>query len=103
MSSPIDIAERRAAASSDPDLFLAAFHAGRQAGPGEDTDAYVRALITQGEHVAVAGYLEGLASRRELPAGVHASNCGCTPCRLRRDMRAYTERLRLGCRKQVSA
>ncbi|MBI0296759.1 hypothetical protein JBE04_20420 [Streptomyces sp. PRKS01-29] len=102
MSTPIDIAERRAAASSDPNLFLAAFHLGAQATASEDTDGYVRALIGQGDHAAAAGYLEGLASRRQLPPGVHTSLCGCVPCRVRRDERAYAK-WQKACRKQVAA
>ena len=102
MSTPIERAETRAERSSDPRLFRLAFHAGRQTGPGEDTDAYVRSLLKQGDTAAVAGYLEGLASRRRLPAGVHPSKCACTGCQVKRDCRRYTLRLR-ACRKQVAA
>lgn len=100
---PFERAEARAAQSSDPAMFRAAFHLGRQAKPGEDTDGYVRQLTAQGETAALAGYLEGLASRRQHPVGVYLSTCGCMPCRVRRDETAYTERLRLGCRKQVAS
>ena len=102
MSIPIERAEARATASSDPTLFRSAFHLGRQAGPGEDTDAYMRALIAQGDHAAVAGYLEGLASRRQHPVGVYLSTCGCMPCRVRRDERAYAEWQRT-CRMRAAA
>lgn len=103
MSTSIERAEARAAQSSDPTLFLNAFHAGAQATASEDTDGYVRALIQQGDHAAVAGYLEGLASRRQLPPGVHTSLCGCVPCQVRRNERAYTKLLRARQRKQVAA
>lgn len=102
MSTPIERAETRAERSSDPAMFRAAFHVGAQAGPGEDTDAYLRALINQGDHAAVAGYLEGLASRRQLPTDRHSSKCDCTGCQVKRDCRHYTLRLR-SCRKQVAA
>ncbi|MFD5386322.1 hypothetical protein ACFWMG_15500 [Streptomyces sp. NPDC127074] len=99
---PFERAEARAAQSSDPAMFRAAFHLGRQTGPGEDTDGYVRQLTAQGETAALAGYLEGLASRREFPADAHPRNCGCTGCQVMRDCRHYTLRLR-SCRKQVAA
>ncbi|MFE9003175.1 hypothetical protein ACFYOY_13685 [Streptomyces sp. NPDC007875] len=99
---PFERAEARAAQSSDPVMFRAAFHAGRQAKPGEDSDGYVRQLTAQGETAALAGYLEGLASRRQHPVGVYLSTCDCMPCRVRRDERAYADWLRT-CRKQVAA
>ena len=99
---PIERAESRAAQSCNPSLFRSAFYAGRRAEAAEDSDAYVRALIQQGDHAAAAGYLEGLASRRELPATVHLSDCGCERCRMLRERRAYERRLR-DRRKQVTA
>ncbi|MGW7688916.1 hypothetical protein ACWGMA_08480 [Streptomyces asiaticus] len=82
---PIEHAEARAATSTAPVMFLAAFHTGRQATAAEDTDGYVRALIRQGDHAAVAGYLEGLAASRRVPDGAHPWTCECVPCQVRRD------------------
>lgn len=62
---PLEYAKPRIAASSNPKLFRLAFLAARHAGPGEDTEPYVRQLIAQGDDAAAAGYLEGLASRRD--------------------------------------
>ncbi|MEU7240244.1 hypothetical protein [Streptomyces sparsogenes] len=61
---PLEVAKARTVASSNPRMFKLAFLAARHAGPGEDTEPYVRQLIAQGDHAAAAGYLEGLASRR---------------------------------------
>lgn len=61
---PLENAKARTIASSNPKLFRLAFLAARHAGPGEDTEPYVRQLIAQGDDAAAAGYLEGLASRR---------------------------------------
>ncbi|TVL89826.1 hypothetical protein [Streptomyces sp. SAJ15] len=70
--STIDYAKARAEVSSDPHLFMLAFHAGWKASPGEDTEGYVRSLIAQGDTAAAAGYLEGLAARRKVAANAKA-------------------------------
>lgn len=61
---PLENAKPRMVASSKPKLFRLAFLAARHAGLGEDAEPYVRQLIAQGNEAAAAGYLEGLASRR---------------------------------------
>lgn len=94
---PTERAEARAAASSDPGMFRLGYQAGRNAGPGEDTDGYVRQLIAQGDTAAAAGYLEGLASRRRVPDGAHPFTCDCVPCQVRRaEQERMVRRLRAG-------
>ncbi|MFJ3950222.1 hypothetical protein ACIPXV_09155 [Streptomyces libani] len=75
------IVDGRRFESSDPNLFIGAYQAGKTAVQrGEDTHALYRQLLAQGDAAAVAGYLQGLAAsaREQMPE--HPVGCPCRHC-----------------------
>jgi hypothetical protein len=67
--------------TTEPGLFSSAYLAGKSAvRRGEDTDAFLKQLLAQGDFAAADGYLQGLAAdaRQRLPE--HPVDCLCRRC-----------------------
>ncbi|WP_329330838.1 hypothetical protein OIU81_03255 [Streptomyces sp. NBC_01454] len=67
--------------TTDPKLFSSAYLAGKTAvRRGEDTDAFLKQLLAQGDFAAANGYLQGLAMDARVRLPEHPVDCLCRRC-----------------------